>query len=81
MNAAGLEGGNQHIAAMDRDLPWLQDTAGQDVWGRWEPAYRDLVILDADNRRFAVFNLSDHNLDIPAEVEALRQLLLDAAGR
>jgi len=66
---------------MRRDLPWLQDTARDDVWGSWDVAYRDLVILDADNRKVAVFNLTEHNLDDPAEVDALRQLLLDAAGR
>lgn len=63
------------------DLPWLQDTESQSVWERWEPAYRDLVILDRSNRPVSVFNLTDHNLDIPAEMEALRDLLLDAAAR
>ncbi len=66
---------------MRREIPWLQDTPEEDVWTRWAVEFRDLVILDGNNRKVAVFNLTEHNLDVPAEVEALRALLLDAASR
>ena len=63
-----------------RDLPWLQDMPEDDVWGLWEVAYRDVVILDGENRVFAVFNVTQYNLSIAENYAALRSLLLAAAG-
>ena len=60
---------------MGRDVPWLQDTAAQDIWKRWDVRYRDVIILDASNRVAGIFNLTDHNLDDPAEQAALRAML------
>jgi len=81
INGVGLESSNEYVASMAVDLPWLQDTAGEAVWERWEPEWRDLVILDRGNRPVSVINLTEHNLDIPSEMEALRNLLLEAAAR
>lgn len=63
-----------------RDLPWLQDDAQVDAWGAWEVEYRDLVVLDRENRPVGVFNLTEHNLQVPAEYAALRDMLLGVAG-
>ena len=46
----------------DRDLPWLQDTEQERVWQQWNIQYRDLLILDTENRSVAVFNLTSTNL-------------------
>ena len=80
INGIGYEDGNSYIADMQVALPWLQDTPQEDVWARWEPVYRDVIILDASNRKVGVFNLTEHNLDVPAERDALRDLLLEAVG-
>lgn len=79
VNAVGAESENG-LMTLGRDLPWLQDVPAQDVWTLWDVEYRDVVILDGLNRPVGVFNLTVHDLAIPAEYAALRQMLLDAAG-
>jgi hypothetical protein len=62
-----------------RTLPWLQDTIQDGVWTRWNVVYRDFRILDSQNQLYAVYNLTDHDLSDPANRDALKQLLLQAA--
>lgn len=61
-----------------RTLPLLQDTAEASAWVLWAAAYRDVVVLDAKGLRRAVFNLTDRDLNVPANYAALKQQLLDA---
>ncbi len=77
MNGVGYESANATIVA-NNDIPWLQDTAAQDVWSRWAPTYRDVIILDAENRPIAVYNLTVHDLQSPAAFAELKALLLGA---
>jgi hypothetical protein len=63
------------------DLPILQDTVTDDVWGAWGAVWRDVVILDPDNERSTVYNLTTYDLADVANRDALKQLLLDAAGQ
>ena len=73
--------GNPEMCA-GRILPWLQDTAEQRVWqDKWQVTSRDVVILDAGNSKVAVFNCTVHDLAVPANYEALKAILLAAAGR
>ena len=46
----------------ERDLPWLQDNEEEMVWLNWNIRYRDLLILDTENRSVALFNLSGTDL-------------------
>lgn len=62
-----------------RFIPLLQDTVEIDAWAAWAVDYRDVVILDRDNIPVGVFNLTDHDLSIMGEYEALKNMLLDAA--
>lgn len=62
-----------------RTLPWLQDTQGQNVWEEWSVIWRDVVILDPQNNVRGVFNLTEHDLGMPANYAALKKMLLDAA--
>ncbi len=83
VNGAGLEGGNGSITA-GRDAPWLQDLDSNndnlsDVWTSWGVAYRDVVILDAENAKVGTFNLTVHNLQIPENYNTLRQMFIDSA--
>ena len=64
----------------DRALPWLQDTVDQDVWNRWQVTFRDVRILDAQNRLYAVFNLTQYDLSYITNRQTLRSLFLRAAA-
>jgi hypothetical protein len=77
VNQAGYEAQNDLMTA-GRTLPWLQDRIDVDVWLAWGVEYRDVVILDAQGRRVGVFNLTLHDLGVPANFAALKQQLLDA---
>ena len=79
MNPAGHESGNPE-ACSGRELPWLQETADDDVWGDWRVAFRDVVILDEANVQIDVYNLTSHGLSDAANREALKQKLRDAAS-
>lgn len=79
VNGVGLESGNASLDA-GWALPWLQPTAGDDVWTQWQVEYRDVVILGPDNERLGAFNLTVNDLSDPANYAALKQQLLDAAA-
>lgn len=79
VNQLGYESGNDQMCE-GRDLPWLQDVAEVDVWNSlWLVTYRDLIVLDGENRVVGIYNVTDHDLSVPAEYEGLRSLLLEAA--
>jgi hypothetical protein len=80
VNESGLESGNEAMTS-GRDLPWLQDVPEVDVWSTWAVGYRDVWILDGENRLLTVYNLTEHDLREPANYEELRALLIDAAAR
>ena len=64
INEVGYEGSNETITT-DRDLPWLQDVDDQDVWNTWSVTYRDIYILDEENRLVDVFNATEQDLNQP----------------
>ena len=78
VNEEGKEAGNEGFTA-GRDLPWLQDSASEDVWDLWGVQYRDVLILDTENRVHAVYNLSQNDLNDPENYRALKELILSAA--
>ena len=80
INFTGLEDYNESFC-YGRTLPWLQDTAAQNVWGSWAVTWRDVFILDAENRVIDVYNLTDHSLEVGANRDELRAKLLAAAAR
>ena len=75
VNLVGSESGNA-ANCNGRDIPWLQDTAQDNVWGLWAPTYRDVVVLDADNVPVAVYNLTDHDLSNATNYNELKNILL-----
>ena len=62
-----------------RNLALLQNTTSQNVWSRWGVVYRDVRILDAQNRLHGVFNVTSQDLGISANREALKAIFLAAA--
>lgn len=77
VNGVGLEADVPDMAAVG-DLPIAQDTQAAHVWDDWGVAYRDVVILDAQNKPTAVYNLTVHDLSNPANYAELRRLILAA---
>ena len=75
----GREAANDTVCN-GRDLPWLQETDAQDVWGDWTVTYRDVIILTPQNEVFAVYNLTSNTLADAGNRADLKALLL-AAGR
>lgn len=63
----------------ERSLPWLQDTEDNSVWVSWEATWRDVRILDSQNRLVAVFNLTEFSLSEPENYAMLKSLFLSAA--
>ncbi len=59
----------------------LQDTVEVDAWGAWQVEWRDLVILDAENKVVGVINLTDHDLELPENVKLVRELVAEAQER
>jgi len=79
VNGIGLESANSIITA-GRTLPWLQDVLAVDVWKSWAVEYRDVVVLDAQNRPVAVYNLTTYDLGNPTNYAKLKSILVDAAN-
>ena len=77
INEDGHASGNDS-ATTGRDIPWLQDTVEQSVWSRWQPGFRDVIIVDSDGVYYATYNLTAHNLATTANYEELKALLVDA---
>jgi hypothetical protein len=78
LNAVGYESGNADICR-GRSIPWLQDTAQQNVWGRWNVTWRDVIVLDPDNSVIHIYNLTQHSLSDSANYANLKNILLQAA--
>ena len=74
----GIDKDTKDSFVAERDLPWLLDTAEDDVWSQWKIAYRDLLILDPENKPVAVFNLTQFNLS-DVHYDTVKDTFLDLA--
>lgn len=61
-------------------LPILQDTEEAAVWTSLGITYRDVLILDEENRWRGVYNLTTHDLSQPGNYEDLATMLFEVAG-
>jgi hypothetical protein len=78
VNEEGHEAGNE-LVTTNRDIPWLQDTAESDWWGIWDPAYRDVIILDGQGELVAIYNLTDKPITENENYFELYDLLVELA--
>jgi hypothetical protein len=78
INGVGSESGNANIAT-GNTIPWLQDVEAVNVWESWDVTYRDVFVLNHRNELVRVFNLTDHNLNVSANYDSLKTILIDAA--
>jgi hypothetical protein len=79
VNGVGYDRGNKMICE-GRSIPWLQDKVDVNAWRLWQVAYRDVIILDAENHVVGVYNLTQHDLGNPDNYAELQQLLVQAAS-
>src|SRR5262245_60276906 len=79
VNQAGHESGNG-VNCAGRSIPWLQDVLATNVWLLWQVTYRDVIILDDQNMLVSIYNLTSNDLQVPANYDTLRGLLVDAAS-
>ena len=80
INPTGMESGNA-LMCDGRDLPWLQEPADSaSVWTTWAVTYRDVVILDKGNEKIGAYNLTTHDLSVPANYDELKQMFRDAVA-
>jgi len=77
VNGVGQEIDNP-LVCNGRSIPWLQDTEQQAVWTSWQVTYRDVVILDGENRVLQAYNLTEHDLSEPADYTELKAILTTA---
>ena len=61
-------------------LPLLQDDSTQEVWSNWGVTYRDVIILDSENKISGVLNLTTNPLAEEANWNQLKELVLSTAG-
>ena len=78
IDAVGRDDGLPDLAKVG-DLPCLQDTAKDDVWGSWGAEWRDVYVLNDENEVTAVYNLTLNSLSEPANYATLEALLIAAA--
>lgn len=79
VNDVGFEAGNPTVTA-GRDIGWLQATDAEPVWQAWGITYRDVVILDEDNRVVAIYNVTQNNLQDVEKYDELKALFEAAAA-
>jgi hypothetical protein len=74
-HTSGLETANA-----ERTLPLLQDDETQRVWERWSVTYRDVIVLDGENKKVGVLNLTDNSLADEENKVTMEDLFLTAGG-
>ena len=62
-----------------RDLPFLQDTSTENVWGIWNALQGDIFFLDRNGNLLQIYDVGDYNLTDPSHCEELKALLKQAA--
>jgi hypothetical protein len=79
VNAPEEAAGNAGMCA-GRTLAWLQDAKPPNAWGLWQADYRDVIVVDDENKVVSIYNVTLHDLGNPAQYAELRNILLTAAG-
>ena len=73
VNQFGFDSSNDEITLLG-DLPWLQEEDGDNVWASWSVTYRDVIILDKENKIVDVFNLTNQDLENSEHFSNLKDL-------
>ena len=79
INKIGAETGLADVALISV-LPVVADSNDDLLWDAWEGSWRDVIILDENNYKYASYNLLENSLAVPENYATLKQLFIDAAG-
>jgi len=79
INQIGAEG-SADAMCVGKNIPLLQDTSDDHAWAQWQVTYRDVFVLDEENRKVAVYNLTTNGLTVAENYDELKTLLVDTAG-
>ena len=75
----GYDSGNTSVTS-GRTLPWLQDDSEYEVWTTWDIDFRDVAILDGENRLIAIYNLTTNGLSDSANYDELDAIFREVAS-
>jgi hypothetical protein len=75
VNGSAYSSGNDE-ASVGREIPLLQDTVSDDVWGAWDVTWRDVVIVDPIGRKVGAVNLTGNSLSDPVNYAFLLDKLV-----
>ena len=79
VNGVGAEQGLLNVPS-GSDIPWVQDTAEQDVWHTWPQVDTwDVFVLDGCNHILTVYPVASYDLSVPANYDELKAILLAAS--
>jgi hypothetical protein len=78
VNEAGHESGNYLIPDIS-SLPMVQDDSTALVWSNWAAVWRDVIVLDQENRPVLTYNLTTYNLATPENYDFFKAELIRIA--
>lgn len=78
INEVGEDSANDVAAALS-DLPLLQDTRSEDVWGNWDVTWRDVQVVDTDGVVTDILNLTSNDIDETQNYDNLKSMIVNAA--
>lgn len=67
------------LAASLNDLPLLQDTSNEDVWGSWGATWRDVQVIDPAGELSDILNLTTNDIRQQDNYDNLRSMIVTAA--
>ena len=79
INKIGASSGVSSLSS-DMDLPMVDDNSTDQIWSTWDGIWRDVIILDANNEIYAVYNLSTYSLSDSTNYNTLKDLFIEAAN-
>lgn len=79
VNGIGHESGIPSMC-LGRDITLLQDVDAAKVWESWQVTYRDVFVLDEENKVVTIYNLTAHDLADSVNYGTLKTILRQTAG-
>ena len=73
-------GGTNALMYAGKRTSWIRDTSVLKIQESWGAAYRDVVVLDANNRTVGVINVTINDLRVEANKTAMKNLIISAAS-
>lgn len=78
VNEMGYDAGNSLVPDIS-SLPMVQNDSIAQVWSNWGAVWRDVIVLDQENRPVATFNLTTYNLATTENYDLVKAELIRIA--